>query len=322
MSIPVPSSDNALSCAVPPMNERYTRTRSTLLDHNLAPKKALGQNFLVHRHTAQAIVDAGMISKDQVVVEVGVGLGALTHPLAAVAKHVYGYEIDRGIVRMHSENNDLPGNVTLLHEDILEVDFEELSERCRGKLTILANLPYSITNPFLFKLIDNAHLISRATIMVQKEVADRLTAMPGSKEYGVPTILLACCATVKQVLLLKPAEFHPRPKIDSAVIAIDFSPCINGFGSADLSQYDFQLLRKIVRAAFGQRRKTLTNSLSDSVLPILAPHLERSMAKKLVEDLLIAQGLSPQIRPEMLTVIEFITLCKSLSSAITVKRPA
>lgn len=302
------------------MNERYTRTRSTLLNHNLAPKKALGQNFLVHRHTAQAIVEAGMIGKDQVVVEVGVGLGALTHPLAAAARHVYGYEIDRGIVRMHSENNDLPENVTLLHEDILEVDFEELSKRCQGRLTILANLPYSITNPFLFKLIDNAHLIARATIMVQKEVADRLTASPGSKEYGVPTILLACCATVKQVLLLKPTEFHPRPKIDSVVIAIDFSPGIDCLDSADLSQYDFQLLKKIVRAAFGQRRKTLTNSLSDSVLPILAPHLQRTMAKKVVEDVLIAQDLSPQIRPEMLTVMEFITLCKGLTFALGIKQ--
>lgn len=316
MSTPAPRSDNALSCAENPMNERYTRTRSTLHDHNLAPKKALGQNFLVHRHTAQAIVEAGMIGKDQVVVEVGVGLGALTRPLAAAARHVYGYEIDRGIVRMHRENNDLPGNVTLVHEDILEVDFDELSKRCQGKLIILANLPYSITNPFLFKLIDNAHLIARATIMVQKEVADRLTASPGSKEYGVPTILLACRATVKQVLLLKPAEFHPRPKIDSAVIAIDFSSGVDGFASPDLSPYDFQLLKKVVRAAFGQRRKTLTNSLSDTVLPMVAPHLERSMAKKLVEDLLISQGHSSQVRPEMLTVTEFIALCKTLSSAL------
>jgi 16S rRNA (adenine1518-N6/adenine1519-N6)-dimethyltransferase len=302
------------------MNERYTRTRSTLLNHNLAPKKALGQNFLVHRHTAQAIVEAGMIGKDQVVVEVGVGLGALTHPLAAAARHVYGYEIDRGIVRMHSENNDLPENVTLVHEDILEVDFEELSKCCEGKLTILANLPYSITNPFLFKLIDNAHLIDRATIMVQKEVADRLTASPGSKEYGVPTILLACCATVKQVLLLKPAEFHPRPKIDSAVIAIDFFPSRNGFASADFSHNDFELLKKIVRAAFGQRRKTLTNSLSDNLMPMLAPHLERTMAKNFVENLLISQGLSPQVRPEMLTVAEFIALCKRFSSALEPKQ--
>lgn len=301
------------------MKHRYTKTRSTLLAHNLTPKKALGQNFLVHKHTAEAIVEAGMIGKDQIVIEVGVGLGALTHPLAAAAKHVYGYEIDRGIVRMHSENNDLPRNVTLVHEDILEVDFEELSKLCQEKLTIIANLPYSITNPFLFKLIDNAHLIARATIMVQKEVADRLTASPGSKEYGVPTILLACCATVHQVLLLKPGEFHPRPKIDSAVIAIDFSSGRIDLQPADFSPDNFQLLKKMVRAAFGQRRKTLINSLSDTFLPMLVPHLARAEAKKLVEDLLIAQGLSLRIRPEMLTVAEFITLCKGLSSSLEIK---
>ena len=291
-------------------------TKKVLLDHRLAPTKALGQNFLVHQHTAQAIVAAGKIKAEEVVVEVGVGLGALTRPLAAAARHVYGFEVDRGIVRMHLESNDLPENVTLVHEDILTVDFDELSRRCGGKLILVANLPYSITNPFLFKLIDNAHLLARATVMVQKEVADRLTAPPSTKEYGVPSILLGCRASVKQVLLLKPGEFHPRPKIDSVVLALEFFPefapcCPPGFSNSD-----FLLLKKVVRAAFNQRRKTLVNSLSENLTSTEGTHFGKSSVKASLEKLLKSQGLSSRVRPEELSIENFIVLTQALAKEL------
>ena len=296
-----------------PMIDKQQRARKTLLDHHLAPTKALGQNFLVHHHTAQAIVDAGNIQPSEVVVEVGVGLGALTRPLAARARHVYGFEVDRGIVRMHLENRDLPENVSLIHEDILATDFNALRERCGAKLILLANLPYSITNPFLFKLIDNGHLLDRATVMVQKEVGDRLTASPQTKEYGVPTILLGICATVRQVMLLKPGEFHPRPKIDSVVLAIDFFPKYAPFCPADFSAKDFQLVKNIVRAAFNQRRKTLVNSLNETLLSTIGASHDKAGAKIMLQKVLLDQGLSPRVRPEELTPQQFVALGKALS---------
>ena len=294
------------------MTSTRDTTRRLLQGHQLAPKKALGQNFLVHRHTAQAIVHAAGVGADDIVVEVGVGLGALTQPLAAAARQVYGYEVDRGIVRMHHERQDLPDNVTLIHEDILAADFSQLAERCGGRILLVANLPYSITNPFLFQLIDNAPHVNRAVVMVQKEVADRLTAGPCTKEYGVPTVLLACCATVRQLLLLKPGEFHPRPKIDSVVIAIDFFPPSSSQHQHMPQGEAMALLKTVVRATFNQRRKTIANSLLSGVMPQLSPGLAAGAARQVVEKVLASLSISPQARPESLTVEDFIALARHL----------
>jgi 16S rRNA (adenine1518-N6/adenine1519-N6)-dimethyltransferase len=292
---------------------KYTRqARNTLKNHQLAPKKRLGQNFLVNKHTAEAIVRAGKILDTDIILEVGVGLGALTIPLAAAARHVYGYEIDRGIVRFHEDENDLPGNVTLVHQDILTADFQGIADLCGGSLKIVANLPYSISNPFIFKLIDNAPLIKSAIIMLQKEVADRLTAQPSTKEYGVPTVLLACCATVKKVMTLKPAEFHPRPKIDSVVIDIDFSADHTMRDLSNVSPYDFCMLKKIVRTTFNQRRKTILNTLSDGSWLAASGEYTLSARKALTEAAIQSVNLPPAARPETLSVADFISLTRAM----------
>lgn len=288
------------------MTKYGRQAHETLKSNQLAPKKRLGQNFLVHKSTAEAIVRAGKVCNTDVILEVGVGLGALTLPLAAMAQHVYGYEIDSGIIRFHEEEGDLPANVTLIHQDILTADFQQIAEQCGGKLKILANLPYSISNPFIFKLIDNASLISTATIMLQKEVADRLMAEPSSKDYGVPTVLLASCASVHKLMTLKPGEFHPRPKVDSTVVCIDFSAFSNQ--SVKERKYDFALFRHIVRATFNQRRKTILNTLSgaglfgDSVT-------QDKVANKRIALLSIEQAnLKPTDRPETLMYKDFVNL--------------
>lgn len=283
-------------------------TQNTLKDHQLAPKKRLGQNFLVNKHTAEAIVRAGNVLETDIILEVGVGLGALTTPLAAAVRHVYGYEIDRGIIRFHEEEGDLPDNVTLVHQDILTADFPQIAELCGGSLKILANLPYSISNPFIFKLIDNAPLIERATIMLQKEVADRLMAQPSTKEYGVPTVLLASCATVKKNMTLKPAEFHPRPKIDSVVITIDFAAKHKRQDKSEESPYDYSLFKQIVRTTFNQRRKTILNTLSDGGWFVASGKITQSVIKNMTEAAIINTNLSPTARPETLTVADFISL--------------
>ena len=294
------------------MTKYGKQTQTTLKDHQLAPQKRLGQNFLVNKHTAEAIVRAGNVLKSDTLLEVGVGLGALTIPLAAAAHHVYGYEIDRGIIRMHEQEGKLPDNVTLIHQDILTADFQQIAELCGGSLKILANLPYSISNPFIFKLIDNAQFIDNATIMLQKEVAERLSAKPSSKEYGVPTVLLACCATVKRIMTLKPAEFHPRPKIDSVVINIDFFRESERQKENENPPYDFALFKKIVKTTFNQRRKTILNTLSEGDWLSTSKAFSQAEKKKLTEKAILAVGLFPSARPETLAVNDFISLTRAI----------
>lgn len=291
---------------------RYGATRKSLQDENLAPHKQLGQNFLVHKATALAVARCGHIGSDDIIIEVGVGLGALTQPIAEQASQVIGLEIDSGLVRFHKEKEDLPENVTLLHQDVLKADFVELQRLSQGPLKIMANLPYSISNPFLFKLIENREKMAWATIMLQKEVADRLTAQPGTKQYGIPTVLLKSCATVKPLLTLKPCEFHPRPKIDSVVVRIDF-------GDTSLPQtqkYDWSLFQKIVRAAFSQRRKTLLNTLTAGGFFRTISQGDKKLEKQLTKDTIVRSGIAPTVRAETLTLEDFIELSRAYSSQL------
>jgi 16S rRNA (adenine1518-N6/adenine1519-N6)-dimethyltransferase len=274
----------------------YQKSKSMLREQGLAPSKKLGQNFLVHQHTADRIVDHAGVSKQDTVLEIGVGLGALTQPLARAAGQVFGLEADSGIIRLHEEENDLPANVRLIHQDVLKADFNELARDCGGHLKIIANLPYSISSPFLFKLIEHQDKIDFAVVMLQKEVALRLLAEPGSKEYGIPTVLMATCATVKMLMQVKPEEFHPRPKVDSVIVRLCFQPVPERVQR--LGAFDYGLLKKIVNSSCGQRRKTLLNGLTASGL----------LSKKQFADCIAGLDLPAAIRAERLSLENFIQL--------------
>ncbi len=293
---------------------RYSETRKSLREEQLAPKKQLGQNFLVHKSTAEAVARCGKITPDDIIIEVGVGLGALTQPIAEQASQVIGLEVDSGLVRFHHEKKDLPDNVTLLHQDILKADFDEFFRLSQGPLKIMANLPYSISNPFLFKLIEHQEKMDWATVMLQKEVADRLTAQPGTKQYGIPTVLLKSCATVKKLLTLKPAEFHPRPKIDSVVVRIEFNQ--NKQEQEIPVAYDYSLFQQIVRAAFSQRRKTLLNTLTAAGFFRAAAAGDKAITKNLTKDAIVRADLSPTVRAEVLDLDQFIKLTRVFSSLL------
>ena len=284
------------------MNRHQTKT--TLRRQGLAPKKKLGQNFLVHEQTAARIVELAGVGRGETVVEVGVGLGALTRPLAAAAGEVIGIEADSGIVRMHRQQNDLPANVRLIHQDILRTDFSELAGETGGHLTIVANLPYSISSPFLFRLYEQAALMNRAVIMLQREVAERLLAKPGTKEYGVPTVLLASCSRCRILMRLGPEQFHPRPRVDSAVVELQF--LAPGHPDRLLDRVDPALLRRVVNAAFGQRRKTLVNGLAGGGI---------IKDRQLLGQLIRAAGLDPGIRAERLRIDQFTHLTATLAQA-------
>jgi 16S rRNA (adenine1518-N6/adenine1519-N6)-dimethyltransferase len=168
----------------------------------------------------------------------------------------------------------------------------------------VANLPYSISSPFLFRLIAHADLMDYAVVMLQKEVALRLMAGPGTKEYGAPTVLLASCAEVRPLMAVNRAEFHPQPKVDSLVIRISFHPLPERVQA--LGWFDRALLTKVVHAAFSQRRKTLLNGLASAGLSLDKTELNRC---------LIAAGFSPQVRGETLTLEDFVGLSRALANA-------
>jgi 16S rRNA (adenine1518-N6/adenine1519-N6)-dimethyltransferase len=276
--------------------------KNILKSGKLAPSKQRGQNFLINPRTSEAIVANAGVTDADTIIELGVGLGSLTLPLAAKARKVIGIELDRGIIQWHEEENLLPANVTLIHQDLLKSDFRDLAERAGGKLKIIANLPYSISNPLIFKLIENREIMEYAVLMLQKEVGQRLQAGPGTKTYGVLSVLLGAYAATRIMMAVGPGQFHPRPKVDSVVVKITFQPPPQRV--KDLPPHDYAILKKLVNASFQQRRKTLFNSLSAAGIP--------GADKVNLTTVLARAGIDPRIRPEQLTVEDFVRLANAL----------
>jgi len=276
--------------------------KTILKDHQLAPNKRFGQNFLVNEQIVEAILDRAAPRADDTIIELGVGLGSLTIPLARRVKRVIGIEIDSGIVRWHAEKKTLPAHVTLLHEDLLKTDFGALAAESGGRLKIIANLPYSISNPLLFKLIEQKEYLESAVLMLQKEVAERLVAHAGTKEYGVLSVLLGACADVEALLKVGPEQFHPRPKVDSLVVRICFQPVPEAV--RDLQEYSPALLKALVKGSFQQRRKTVVNALSHAAISGIAD-------KDAIGRYLTAAEIGVTRRADQITVREYIALSRA-----------
>ena len=280
-------------------------TKEILAHYGLAPSKKRGQNFLKHASTAAAIVAKANFHENDHVVEVGVGLGALTLRLAEAVARVTGIEIDRGIIGYHQKSSTLPGNVELLHQDVLKTDFSLLREKTGQPLKIISNLPYSISNPFIFKLVDNRHLVDRVVILLQKEMAQRLMAEPHTKAYGIPTILLQTCGDVTRLLQVGAAEFYPRPKVDSLLVEITFA-------AQQIPDEQFDLIRDTVRAAFSSRRKTLVNNLVSSFPGGRKISVEKRAKRELIVKAITALGFREDIRAEDISVEDFQFLALKL----------
>jgi 16S rRNA (adenine1518-N6/adenine1519-N6)-dimethyltransferase len=281
------------------------RTKETLSSRGLAPSKKRGQNFLKSSATAQRIVAKADFSTADHVIEVGVGLGALTNCLASHVTSVIGIEVDRGLMDYLLQEQVLADNVELIHQDVLKTDFSALLPADGSRLKIISNLPYSISNPFIFKLINNRELIDSVVILLQKEMAERLAAQPGTKEYGIPSVLLQSCASIKKLMLVGADQFHPKPQVDSLLIRITFlrdAPPALSFG----------YLRATVRAAFSSRRKTLLNNLTAS-LPISAgAGTSKSDKRSRISQAIKAAGLDANSRAEILSVVDFQNLARHL----------
>ncbi len=267
--------------------------KKILKSNELAPSKKRGQNFLVHQSTSERIVQLAGVTADDSIIELGVGLGSLSIPIAAAAHDVTGIEIDKGIIEFHRKNNILPDNFTIIHQDLLTLDFATLAEKTGGPLKIMANLPYSISNPLLFKLLEEPNHLDWAVLMLQKEVGDRIASPAGSKVYGILSVLFSGVAKVTRLMKVGPEQFHPRPKVDSVIVKIDFI-------DQNLPDYNSGLLTKIVKAGFQKRRKTLLNSLSSASSFL--------MDKDTVKECLSRANVQPSVRPEKLTIHEFIAI--------------
>ena len=278
------------------------KIKDLLEQQKLSPKKRFGQNFLINKNVSEKIVRLANIQPDDTIIEVGVGFGALTFHLAQLCRKVIGIEIDSGIIRFHKKAGSLPANVSLVHQDILRTDFARLASESGGRIKLIANLPYSISNPLLFKLVEHRDEMEWAILMLQKEVAQRLNAIAGSKEYGIITVLMGACASIHKLFALGPQHFHPRPRVDSQVVRITFYPIPER--AAALPEHDPALLKKIVNAAFQQRRKTLVNSLSAADLP--------GVAKKAIETALADMKLDSRTRGEKLQIEDFVALTNIL----------
>lgn len=275
--------------------------RAILKDSRLAPHKSLGQNFLTNPQVALRIVEEAGIASTDCIIELGVGLASLTVPLATRAARVIGLEIDAGIISWHKEQQLLPANVELRHQDLLAADFTKLAEETGAPLKIVANLPYSVSSPLLFKLLDNAESLDWAVLMVQKEVADRLTATSNTKEYGILTVLFAPLATVSRLFLVGPGNFHPKPKVDSTVIRILFKRA----GQKGFVPPQWLIFKRLVKSAFQQRRKTLLNALAaSSLFPDGKPQ---------VRVLLQEAGINERKRAEDLQANDYMTLTRLYS---------
>jgi len=265
------------------------------------PTKSLGQHFLIHQATAGKIAAAIHPEPGDVVVEIGSGLGALTLPLSKSGARVIAVEIDSELAAfLHRQFRAKTGEETVGVEcmDILKLDLVALHDRFKRKLKIIGNLPYNISSPVLFKLMEGADCIHEAVLMLQNEVAERVLAGPGSKDNSILSIMAAYHSERKRFMRIKPSQFHPPPKVDSQVICLTFRKC------PLTPRVESPWLLQVVKAAFSHRRKTIKNSLLASNLPDLTPES--------VSVVLADASIEPQLRPENLDLQDFLRLAHTL----------
>jgi 16S rRNA (adenine1518-N6/adenine1519-N6)-dimethyltransferase len=271
---------------------------------DLQAKKQLGQNFLSDPSTAEMIVSRAGISPSDTVLEIGPGLGALTFPLAECAGHVIAVEKDpqiAGMLKSMIDGKQL-SHVTIIENDILKVNVMDIADQAGRPLVVMGNLPYNISSQVLIQLIQSRKAVSRAILMFQKELAERITSEPGVKDYGRITVMLKYCADVGTIATVKSHLFFPKPKVDSAVVEIRFKTILTC--PAD----DEVFLSRVIQASFGKRRKTLKNALSSSNLKI---------SGQLAEEALICASIVPSRRAETLSIAEFVALSNCLGNFIS-----
>lgn len=277
-------------------------TIETIKKYNFAFQKKFGQNFLIDGHVLDKIIAAAGVTKDDVVLEIGPGFGTMTQYLAEAAREVIAVEIDKTLIPILQDTLKDYDNITLINEDILKVDIAALVEEKNGgkPIKVVANLPYYITTPIIMGLFESHVPLENITVMVQKEVAARMQAEPGTKDYGALSLAVQFYAKPYIVANVPPNCFIPRPNVGSAVIRL------TRWDNPPVQVRDEKFMFSLIRASFNQRRKTLQNSLVNGGVGV---------RKEQVVDALERMGLSATIRGEALTLEQFAGLADILQEA-------
>ena len=281
------------------MREKLGNPKNTIeviQKYQFAFQKKFGQNFLIDPHVLDKIIGAAGVTKEDMVLEIGPGIGTMTQYLAEAAGKVVAVEIDNNLIPILKETLADYDNITIINEDILKVDIKKLAEEYNGgrPIKVVANLPYYITTPIIMGLFESNVPIDNITVMVQKEVADRMQVGPGSKDYGALSLAVQYYAEPYIVANVPPNCFIPRPNVGSAVIRL------TRHKEMPVEVKDPALMFKIIRASFNQRRKTLQNGLGNA--PEL-PYTKEQIAAAIAE-----MGLTPTIRGEALSLAQFAQL--------------
>ena len=271
-------------------------TIAVLQKYNFNFQKKFGQNFLIDTHVLEKIIEESGITKEDFVLEIGPGIGTMTQYLCENAREVAAVEIDKNLIPILADTLSAYDNVEVINEDILKVDINRLAEEKNGgrPIKVVANLPYYITTPIIMGLFESHVPIDSITIMVQKEVADRMKTGPGSKDYGALSLAVQYYAKPELVANVPPNCFMPRPRVGSAVIRL------TRHAEVPVQAEDEKLMFQMIRASFNQRRKTLVNGLGN------APELH--IPKEITTEVLEEMGLSASVRGEALTLAQFAEL--------------
>lgn len=277
-----------------------TETIEILKKYHFNFQKRFGQNFLIDSNILEKIIEAAAITKDDCVLEIGPGIGTMTQYLAESAREVIAVEIDKALIPILKDTLSSYQNVTLINEDILKIDINKLvQEKNQGReIKVVANLPYYITTPIIMELFESHVPLKRITIMVQKEVADRMQVGPGTKDYGALSLAVQYYARPEIITYVSPSCFIPKPGVGSAVLRLD------KYEQPPVKAENEAFLFAIIRAAFNQRRKTLVNGLSNA--------RELGISRQQAEAALQKMQLNPAIRGEALTLQEFAILSNIL----------
>ncbi len=277
------------------------KTIEVLQKYNFSFQKKFGQNFLIDPHVLDKIIAAAEITKDDFVLEIGPGIGTLTQYLAEAAREVVAVEIDSTLIPILEDTLSAYDNVSVINEDVLKVDLRKLAEERNGgkPIKVVANLPYYITTPIIMSLFESHVPLKSLTVMVQKEVALRMQAGPGTKDYGALSLAVQYYASPYLAANVPPNCFMPRPNVGSAVIRL------TRFEKTPVQVKDEKLLFRLIRASFNQRRKTLQNGLVNSQ--------ELDFTKEQVAAAIATLGVSPSVRGEALTLEQFAALANALS---------
>ena len=279
-------------------------TKFILKKYNISASKKLGQNFLVDDSVIESIIESAEVNKKDLIIEIGPGLGTLTSKLLERAGKVIAVELDDRMISILEERFKLYHNFILLHEDILKVNLQELIKQNKENLEnvkIVANLPYYITTPIIMKLLEDRLEIESITVMVQKEVADRITAVPGEKNSGAITYSINYYAEAEKVVFVNKDSFIPSPEVNSEVIKLQIrkEPVVKVLNE--------EIFFKVIKSSFMQRRKTLLNGLSNAGV---------LKNKEKLKEILNNMGLNSEVRGETLTIEQFAKLANLIVKSI------